>query len=73
MGTTMILFTLGNNQNPPQTYLLWEDFLHEVEFIRGFWIDEVGLTVHIFVFQGNGLPSFAENTRPLPIYSLPLA
>lgn len=37
------------------------------------WIDEVGLTVHIFVFQGNGLPSFAENTRPLPIYSLPLA
>lgn len=30
------------------------------------------LTVHTFVFQGNGLPSFAENTRPLPIYSLPL-
>ena len=68
----MILFTLGNNPNPPQTHLLWEDFLHEVEFRRRFWIDEVGLTVHIFEFQRNGLPSFAENTRPLPIDSLPL-
>lgn len=37
MGTTMILFTLGEiTQNPSQTYPYGEDFLHEVEFRRGF-------------------------------------